>query len=170
MANSLDHQFFNSCHYTDSCLGAFIDKLKLRTDWNNTLVIITADHGHRLPGNREIQSKERFHIPLLLVGGVIKKDSIIHTVGSQTDIANTLLGQLDKPSPDFIFSKDLLGNRVNPHAAFFFNNGFGLVMPDKLMVFDNTAKQFIKEENVTDQDKNIAKAYQQKLYSDFNSR
>ena len=168
--NSLDHQFFNSCHYTDSCLGAFIDKLKLRTDWNNTLVIITADHGHRLPGNREIQSKERFHIPLLLVGGVIKKDSIIHTVGSQTDIANTLLGQLDKPSPDFIFSKDLLGNRVNPHAAFFFNNGFGLVMPDKLMVFDNTAKQFIKEENVTDQDKNIAKAYQQKLYSDFNSR
>lgn len=168
--NSLDHQFFNSCHYTDSCLGAFIDKLKLRKDWNNTLVIITADHGHRLPGNQKIQSKERFHIPLLFLGGVIKKDSVIHTVGSQTDIANTLLGQLDKVSPDFIFSKDLLGNKVNPHAAFFFNNGFGFVLPNKLLVFDNTAKQFIKQENVTDQDKSMAKAYQQKLYSDFNAR
>lgn len=168
--NSLDHQFFNSCHYTDSCLGAFIDKLKLRKDWNNTLVMLTADHGHRLPGNREIQSKERFHIPLLFLGGVIKKDSVIHTVGSQTDIANTLLGQLDTPSSDFIFSKDLLNNNLNPHAAFFFNNGFGLVLPNKFLVFDNTGKQFIKEENVVEHDKDLGKAYQQKLYSDFNSR
>jgi phosphoglycerol transferase MdoB-like AlkP superfamily enzyme len=142
----------------------------MRKDWDSTLVILTADHGHRLPGNQEIQSKERFHIPLLFLGGVIKKDSVIHTVGSQTDIANTLLGQLDKPSSDFIFSKDLLSNNLNPHAALFFNNGFGLVMPNKFLVFDNIAKQFIKEENVVDHDRELGKAYQQKLYSDFNSR
>ncbi len=169
--NSLDHHFFNSCHYTDSCVGAFIDKLKQRDDWDKTLVIITADHGHRLPGNQILQSRERFRIPLLLIGGAItKKDTIIHTVGSQTDIANTLLAQLNAASTDFTFSKDLFAPKINPHAAFFFNNGFGLVLPDKLMIYDNTAQVFVKDENSNDHDKNSGKAYQQKLYSDFNKR
>lgn len=168
---SLEHRFFNSCHYTDSCIGAFIDKLKNRKDWDNTLVILTADHGHRLPDNQDIQSSRRFRIPLLFLGGAIKSDSVIHTVGSQTDIANTLLAQLNAASPEFIFSKNLFSNTINPHAAFFFNNGFGFVLPDnKLMVYDNTAKIFVKAENVSEAEMELGKAYQQKLYSDFNKR
>lgn len=166
-----EHRFLNSCHYTDSCLGAFIDKLKERKDWKNTLVILTADHGHRLPDNQEIHSSRRFRIPLLFLGGALKMDSIIHTVGSQTDIANTLLAQLGAASSDFVFSKNLFGNTISPHAAFFFNDGFGFVLPDnKVMVFDNTAKNFVKAENVSERDKEVGKAYQQKLYSDFNKR
>jgi phosphoglycerol transferase MdoB-like AlkP superfamily enzyme len=169
--NSEKDLFLNSCHYTDSCLGAFIDKLKTRKDWDNTLVILTADHGHRLPDNRDIQSSRRFRIPLLFLGGALKKDSVIHTVGSQTDIANTLLAQLNAASPDFIFSKNLFGNTIKPHAAFFFNDAFGFVLPDnKLMVYDNTAKRFVKAENITEADMELGKAYQQKLYSDFNKR
>lgn len=164
-----ENRFLNSCRYTDSCLGAFIDRVKKRADWKNTLVILTADHGHRSPGNQVIQSKERFRIPLLLLGGVLTKDSIIHTIGSQTDIANTLLAQLDASSADFIFSKNLFGNNTQQHAAFYFNNGFGFITEDGFLVYDNVAKQFIKEENATERNKALAKAHQQKLYSDFNS-
>ncbi len=169
--NTLEHRFFNSCHYTDSCLGAFIDKLKTRDDWNNTLVILTADHGHRLPDNQDIQSSRRFRIPLLFLGGAVKSDSVIHTVGSQTDIANTLLAQLGAESAEFIFSKNLFAHTLKPHAAFFFNNGFGFVLPEnKIMVYDNTAKVFVKAENVSEAEKELGKAYQQKLFSDFNKR
>lgn len=168
--NTEENQFLNSCTYTDSCIGAFIDKLKTTERWKNTLVIITADHGHRLPGNQELHTKERFHIPLLFVGGAVKNDSVIHTLGSQTDIANTLLAQVGKPSTDFLFSRNLFSSGLNEHAALFFTDGFGLVLPNRFLVFDNTAKQFVREENVTEHDKELGKAYQQKLYSDFNKR
>jgi len=167
---SEENLFLNACHYTDSCIGAFIDMLKAKEIWKNTLVIITADHGHRQPNNKPIQTKERFHIPLLIMGGVIAHDSVIHTFGSQTDIANTLLAQLDKSDAEFFFSKDMLGNHVKSHAAFFFSDGYGFIQPGKFLIFDNAAKQFIVRESTTEQDEAVSKAYQQKLYSDFNKR
>ncbi len=165
-----ENLFLNSCHYTDSCIGAFIDALKTKELWKNTLVVITADHGHRHPNNKPIQSKERFHVPLLMIGGVVEKDSVIHTIGSQTDIANTLLAQVAQTDADFIFSKNLLGNHVNEHAVFFFNDGYGFILKDKFLVFDNTAKQFIVHENTTKREEELSMAYEQKLYSDFNQQ
>jgi len=166
-----ENLFLNSFHYTDSCIGAFIDVLKSKKDeWNNTLVLITGDHGHVLPRNRQLQTKERFHIPFLLLGGVLSKDSVIHTIGNQTDIANTLLTQLGKRDDAFIFSNDLFGSNLNQHAVFFFTDGYGFVLPDKFLVYDNIGKQFIKKENTTAHDEELSKAYQQKLYSDFNKK
>lgn len=167
---SEENLFLNSCHYTDSCIGVFIDSLKAKESWKNTLLILTADHAHRQPHNKPIQTKERFHIPLLLLGGAVAYDTLLHTMGGQTDIANTLLAQLDKADKDFTFSKNLLGNRVKGYAAFFFSDGYGFLQPGKFLVFDNTAKQFIVKENVTEGDETMSKAYQQKLYSDFNKR
>jgi phosphoglycerol transferase MdoB-like AlkP superfamily enzyme len=164
------NKFVNACHYTDSCLGAFIDKLKATERWKNTVVLITADHGHRFPNNVSLQTKERFHIPFLIIGGAVTVDSVIHTVGGQTDIVNTLLAQLDKVDPEFLFSKNLLSTEVVPHAAFYFTDGYGFVLPNKFLVYDNVAKKFIKEQNVTDVERDWSKAYQQKLYSDFNKR
>ncbi|HEY9007402.1 MAG TPA: sulfatase-like hydrolase/transferase [Ohtaekwangia sp.] len=162
--------FLNACHYTDKSIGDFIRSCKKQPWWNNTIVIMTADHGHRHPGNKSLYTRERFRIPLLMVGGPIKKDSIIHTVSGQTDIANTLLAQLDKSSPEFLFSKDILGNKVVPFAPFFFTDGYGFVMPDKFIVYDNPGKQFLKKENVDEHDIELSKAYQQILFSDYNKR
>jgi len=161
--------FINSCMYTDKYLGEFISRCKQQPWWNNTLVIITADHGHRLPKNVDARTREKFRIPLLLLGGVVKKDTVIHTMGGQTDIANTVLGQLDKPFPDFTFSKNLLGNHVKEFAVFIFNDGFGYLEPDKYIVYDNQGKIFLREEGVaSNEDTYYGKAYLQKLYSDYN--
>jgi phosphoglycerol transferase MdoB-like AlkP superfamily enzyme len=163
--------FLNSCHYTDRSVAKFIDHCKKQPWWENTLVVVTADHGHRHPGNKQLKESRRFKIPLLFLGGAIRSDSVIHTLGSQTDIANTLLGQLDKTHPEFVFSRNLLQPNPKSFAAFFFNDGYGFLLDhDKFMVYDNPGKQFIVQENATPADLNLSKAYQQRLYSDYNSR
>jgi phosphoglycerol transferase MdoB-like AlkP superfamily enzyme len=168
-----DHEslFLNSCYYTDKVLGDFIHKAKQQPWWNNTLVIITADHGHRLPRNKEIKDKERFRIPMLWIGGAInKRDTVIHTIANQTDIANTLLAQLDTPHKEFNFSKNILSNNVNSFAVYFFNDGYGFVKPEQYIVYDNPGKQFLKSVNANKKDLNISKAYQQVLFEDYNKK
>lgn len=163
--------YMNSCYYADKSLGEFIQKAKKSSWWANTLIVITADHGHRLPGGKKPDVKEKYHIPMIWTGGAIKKDSVIHTMGNQSDIANTLLGQLDKPSSEFIFSKDLFGNRTKDFAVYIFNDGYGYLDNDHYIVYDNPGKQYLRNEGVKQEEElNYSKAYVQKLYSDYNSK
>jgi phosphoglycerol transferase MdoB-like AlkP superfamily enzyme len=168
--NDEDALFLNSCYFTDSTIGTFINKAKASTWWNNTVIVFVADHGHRQPRNKQAKDKERFKIPLLMVGGAVKKDTVIHTYGGQTDIANTLLGQLSEPSDEFKFSKDLLSPKATSFAAYFFNDGYGFLSPGKYIIYDNPGKQFLRKEGATDKDLEISKAYQQTLYTDYNKR
>jgi phosphoglycerol transferase MdoB-like AlkP superfamily enzyme len=162
--------FLNSCHYTDSALGSFIAQAKQKPWWDHTVFIFVADHGHRLPGNKEVKERTRFRIPLLMIGGAIAKDTVIHTYASQTDIANTLLAQLDQPSDAFTYSKNILAPNVKSFAAYFFNDGYGFVGPEKYIIYDNTGKQFLQQAGAAQEDLDISKAYQQILYSDYNKK
>ncbi len=162
--------FLNACYYTDKSLGDFIHKAQKESWWSNTLIIITADHGHRLPGNLELKNKERFHIPMLWLGGAIIKDTVIHTYANQTDIANTLLGQVDVAQDEFRFSKNILGNNTKSFAAYFFDNGYGFVKPGKFVSYDNPGMQFLDKVGSSQEDLDTTKAYQQILYIDFNKK
>lgn len=162
--------FLNSCYYTDKCLGDFLSYCKQQPWWENTILILTADHGHRHPFNKDLKHERRFRIPLLFLGGAIKGDSVINTIGNQTDIANTLLGQLNHESKDFNFSKNVFSSNTVPFAAYFFNDGYGFVLPNKHIVYDNPGKLILTRTNATEEDINLSKAYQQVLYSDYNGR
>lgn len=163
--------YMNSCYYADKSLGEFIQKAKQASWWENTLIVITADHGHRLPGGKKSEVKEKFHIPMVWTGGAIQKKSVVHKIGNQTDIANTLLGQLDKPSPDLIFSKDLFGNKTTDFAMYIFNDGYGYIDNDRYIIYDNPGRQYLRKDGVQQDDElNYAKAYIQRLYSDYNSK
>ena len=105
-----------------------------------------------------------------MLGGAVTKDTTIYTLGGQTDIANTLLAQIDKTHPEFIFSKNLLDVQAKPFAAYFFNDGYGFLLPDKYIVYDNPGKQFLIQQNADAEDLNLSKAYQQKLFLDYNHR
>ncbi len=164
-------KYMNSCYYADKSLGEFIQKAKQSSWWANTLIIITADHGHRLPGIKRTEVREKFHIPMVWTGGAILKDSVINKIGNQSDIANTLLNQIEKPSPDLIFSKDLFGNNTNDFAVYIFNDGYGYIDTDRYFIYDNPGKQYLRKDGVQQDDElNFAKAYVQKLYSDYNSK
>jgi phosphoglycerol transferase MdoB-like AlkP superfamily enzyme len=163
--------FLNACHYTDKSLGSFISSAKQKPWWKNTIVIFIADHGHPYPGNKKQESKERFQIPMIWIGGALtKQDTTISTYATQTDIANTLLAQLDKPSDEFSFSKNILDKNAQSFAVYFFNNGYGFIKPHQYIIYDNTGMQFLKSDSASQHDLDVSKAYQQVLYEDYNKR
>ncbi len=165
-----DSLFLNAIHYTDKTIGTFIDSAKRSSWWNNTVIMFVADHGHRQPGNKPLNDRKRFRIPFIMTGGALRMDSVIHTFGNQTDIANTILAQLDRPVPAFRFSKDLLAPNAVPFAFYFYNNGYGFVAPEKYCVYDHTAKAFVTNTGMSKTDLDLTKAYQQVEFSDYNAK
>lgn len=163
--------FLNSCYYTDKYLGEFIAYAKQQPWWDNTLLIITADHGHRLPDKLDSRVREKFHIPLLWLGGAIKMDSVVDRYSGHTDIANTLLAQLDRPSTDFKFSKDIFGNRTKNFTQYVFIDGYGYLDPEHYIVYDNPGKIYLQDAGVTrEEDTYYGRAYLQTLFLDYNSK
>lgn len=135
--------FLNAHHYTDQTITHFIEQCKKEAFWKNTVVIMVGDHGHPFPRtNDEI---DRFKIPLLLLGGALSQKGItIDQTGSQTDIAATLLEQLNLDHSAFDWSKNMLSEQRNEWAYFAFNNGFGFVEPQQYFLFDNVGKRPIE--------------------------
>mgnify|MGYP002777269545 CR=1 FL=1 len=163
-------KFLNAVYYTDKSLGHFIREARKKSWWKNTLIIITADHGHRLPDLEELNNRKRFAIPMLWLGGVITQPGQqIRTMGSQTDLANTLLNQLPiKGDGSFRFSKNLLATDVKSFAVYAFHNGYGFITDSGERVYDFNLSNYLKLEG--DPHSQPDKAYIQTLFNDYNSR
>lgn len=168
--NDVESLFLNSCYYTDQSLGEFVLRAKTAPWWENTVIIFVADHGHPLPGRKEIKDKERYRIPLLMVGGAVQSDTIIHKYAGQTDIVNTLLGQFGKSSSSFTFSKNILSPSSKSFATYFFNDGFGFVSEGQYVVYDNIGKHFLTKEGASQEDLDRIRSYEQVLFTDYNNK
>ena len=168
--SNAESKFLNSAHYTDRALGNFIDKAMQTHWWANTLVVLLADHGNRHPGNSPNYVPERFHIPMLWLGGALNvQDTVIQTYGSQTDLAATLLHQLNMSSKKYSYSKDIINTPANNFAYYIYNDGFGYVDSSSEVIYDLGIQQIIRLEG--DSSKlDIGKSYIQVIYSDFNSK
>lgn len=161
--------YLNSLNYSDECLGNFIEKAKKTEWWNNTLVIIVGDHGHKLPetGNRV----DDFKIPMLWTGGAVNTKFNFQNIASQIDISATLLGQMNFDNKSFYWSKDLFKTNTKPWAFFVFNDGFGYIKPKKQILFDNKGKVLIQNQELLKSKELIeGKALQQKTFQDFLAR
>lgn len=133
--------FLNSVHYTDSCIGDFVRKASAEPWWNNTLLILVADHGSRHPGNTLIYETEKFHIPMIWLGGALNiTDTVISKCLSQNDIPALVCNQLGIESDDFTFSKDVLAGS-QPFAFYSYNNGIGYVVEDEQLTWDNVSSR-----------------------------
>lgn len=112
--------YMNSIVYADECIGEFINKCK-KYDWyKNTLFVFVADHGHATPTNVDPGSGKFYHIPLLFYGEPIKKEfrgKKNDKIGSQSDIAATLIYQMKGDISRYPYSKDLM-NPKSPEFAF----------------------------------------------------
>lgn len=162
-----ESKFLNSMNYADKSLGDFIEAAKKESWWQNTLVIIVADHGHRIP---ETQNKvDEFKIPMLWLGGVLEKNGLeISKIGSQTDIASTLLRQLNQNAYAYNWSKNIYDSSAQPWAFFSFNNGFGFIQPQKELIFDNIGKKIIQQKgNISPKDIELGKSLMQRTFQDY---
>ena len=163
-----DSKFLNSLHYTDAAIGDFIKEAKKRKWWDNTLVIIIADHGSSRPGNTEIWEKLKYHIPMIWLGGALNvRDTIIPNLASQTDVAATLLSQLGIKNNDFRFSKDILAKSYVPYAFFTFSGGFGFLKPGTFLSFNTVTNSYLQLTPQNDSlDERQGKAYLQAIFTD----
>ena len=163
--------FKNSIYYTDSIIGSFMTRLKKDPLWNNTLVVFVADHGHPLPGHDPNDRPSKFHIPLILSGGALTMKGKVNAIGSQTDIATTILDQLHLPTNNFSWGKDLLDSSAKPFAFYSFNNGFGFVTSKGTETMDNVSKRPIfKTPGFDTSEIKFGKAYMELSYQDYLDR
>lgn len=167
---TFDDAFLNSVAYTDWCLSSFVNDLKKSEYWDNTLVVLVADHAMRWPQSRTNYDVERYHIPLVLTGGAINKKLEVDVVGSQMDIAATLLSQMGIDRRDFKFSKDML-NFSAPHFAYFSAPDlFGMVIRRGNVVYDCASGETARSNGDTTGLIDYGKALLQTLYDDIEAR
>jgi phosphoglycerol transferase MdoB-like AlkP superfamily enzyme len=147
---NVNDQFRSTMFYTDSCLGAYLTDAKKKAWYKNTLFVIIADHGHRLPNDLPEFEARKYRIPLIFYGDIIKpefKGLKISKTGSQTDLVATLLNQVKIDASRYIWSKDLL-NPSTPGFAFFnWDNGFGFATKEQVISYDNVGKNIILRKN-----------------------
>jgi len=168
--NDKETKFLNSLHYTDSVVYSFINELKKMPSWQNTILIISADHGHYLPITGK--SADNYRIPVLWLGGALKKqNTIINKTVNQLDIASSLVKQLHFKTDPFFSSKNVFDSTLRNWTFFTYNDGIGFVTDSSRLLFDNAGKRIVFEEGKTgpEQEK-IAKALMQKIYNDFLKR
>lgn len=171
----VEDKFRSTAFYADSCLGDFIRKAKSQPWYKNTLFVVVADHGHRLPRNKwDIYHPNRYRIPLLFFGEVIKPEfrgTRVPKIASQTDIASTLFTQLDFESDEFKWSRNILNPGTKGFAFFDWDNGFGVVSSEQSISFDNTGKNIIQKKNPDragdEQLLGYGKAYMQQVFQDY---
>ena len=170
--NRLKDPYLNSVAFTDSCLGDFIDKLKKLPLWNNTLIVLVSDHGFRYPASVKEHDPKRYHIPMLWLGGAIKEPRVVANYGNQTDLAATLLYQLDLPHKEFTFSNNMVDSLQPAYAFYSYNNGFGFIDTTGVSVYDCESEKplIIKPEAGNEIRLNNGKALLQTLYDDLGSR
>lgn len=96
----------SAVHMADQNLANFIALLKERDFYDNTLLIVTADHGETLPGgwSNGIHTGppflERVHVPLIVHWpGVVPDGTVFDDLVQQLDLAPTLLNAARLPRP-----------------------------------------------------------------------
>ena len=135
--------FTNTIHYTDSCIGDFVRRASAQPWWNNTLLVLVADHGSRLPEHSTNYALRRFHIPMIWLGGALATtDTVIDNYLSQNDIPLLLCNQLEVDGSDFTFSKDILAG--SPSWGFYaYNDGIGYVTDNEKFIYDRPSKKLM---------------------------
>ncbi len=168
--NDIRTQFLNSLHYTDSCLNVFIRTLQKTPEWQNTIVIISADHGHYEPvtGKRA----DNYRIPILWLGGALQQPGReISKVTSQLDIAASLNAQLGNTTNPFTFSRNAFDSTAKPWSFFLYDDGIGFVTDSSRLMYDNAGKRVVFAEGKTNAaQERMAKALMQVVYADFLKR
>jgi len=168
--------FKNAVHYTDKSLKTFFDNARTQAWFKNTLFILVADHGSILPLHRQNTYPERYRIPLLLYGDVIRKDlrgSKRGVTGSQSDIPATICSQLNLPEKEFVWSNNLFNTNRNNFAFYIFSGGFAMLTNGQIVLYNTTANKTILMDNQQQTDKQSAEtlkdgqAYLQNLYQQY---
>ena len=157
----------NAFAYTDSVMGAIVREYRKLPRWKNTLIVFVPDHVGGYKENLNDHDRSRYQIPLILAGGAISRPMKVGIIGSQHDIAATLLGQLGVEHREFTFSKNMMSDSTPKFAFFAVNDAFGIVSEENSLIYDNRAKRIVYDKGEKGFNLKRGQAYLQKLYDDL---
>ena len=170
--NRLDEKIPNSFAYTDECLGKLIEGLKQSSLWENLLIVCISDHGFCYPQGTTDRGGEFSHIPMLWLGGAVKEPMKVDKIMNQSDMAATLLAQLDMDHSMFPFSRNVLSTDYTYPFAFY-SSGSVFAFRDStgISAYDIKADCISYEEPSASADRlTRGKAILQTAYDDLGSR
>lgn len=136
--DSEPEQFRNAAWYTDYALGQYFKEAAKQPWHDNTLFVLVADHGHRLPRNTDVNRPASKRIPLLLLGEVLNsqyRDTIMTMIGSQHDIPGLLMSQLGWDRTDFPVSRNLLQPQLKEFAYYITDYAMGWIASDTAFIY-----------------------------------
>lgn len=172
-----ESRFLNSLAYTDHVIGELLRRMERERWWDSTLVVIVADHSKKLERtDAAVPYKSAaawYHIPMLWTGGALARTGeVLDALGSQTDLAPTLLGVLGLSGGEqYQFGRDLFGGRPRSWAYYGFDDGFGLVTPSGSLVWENIPNQITSRSGrIGRTELQIGKAFLQLTYQDYLDR
>lgn len=160
----------NAFAYTDSVIGHLMREYSKLPRWKNTLVVLVPDHVGGYKEHLDNFDRSRYQIPLILTGGAIARPMKVALVGSQNDIAATLLGQLGVKHQDFLFSKNMMSDATPKFAFFDVPDAFGMVSEENSIIYDNKTQKIVYDQGRKGYNLKRGQAYLQKLYDDIASK
>lgn len=163
----------SAVYYTDSCLGKYFSEIRKLPLYENTLFILCADHGSRMPGQRGYDDPRSRKMAFMLYGNMIKnelKNTINTTLSNQSDIATTILSQLGMTSDKYVWGNDLFRLHKNNFSYISLENGFTWLTDNGYFTYSFERNEYYQPENFSKpsaQEVNTAKSYMQVLYKTF---
>lgn len=120
--------------YTDYALGRFIEQARAHPWFDDTLFVLTADHGASARGSERIPV-DKYLIPLLVYAPAHVKPARVDRLMSQIDIAPTLLGLVNFRYYSKFFGRDVLREPPATDRAFVANyQTLGYLKDDRLLM------------------------------------
>jgi phosphoglycerol transferase MdoB-like AlkP superfamily enzyme len=118
--------------YTDYAIGRFLEQARRRPWFDDTLFVITADHGANARGTMRIPV-DKYLIPLFIYSPKHVAPARVGRLMSQIDIAPTVLGLLDFDYYSKFFGRDVLASPPQSDRAFVANyQALGYLRGDRL--------------------------------------
>ncbi|MEK6551128.1 MAG: LTA synthase family protein [Pseudomonadota bacterium] len=121
--------------YADYSIGKFMREARRQPFFRDTLFVFLGDHGARVHGSQEIPIRS-YEIPVLFYApGLIAQGRRVDQLGSQMDVAPTILGLLGIDHESRFVGRDLLRTKPSEARALFSHNrDVGLLRGNRLAV------------------------------------
>ena len=124
LPETADKKYSNYCrgiYYTDWAMGEFMKRMREKPYFNNTLFIITADHGiWYFPPEEKLTTVEKqeayFRMPLLLYAPAVLEPRVSDIVASQVDLAPTVLDLLGIQRKNAFLGRSMLVDEHDRHS------------------------------------------------------
>jgi uncharacterized sulfatase len=173
--SKIPDKVLSSIFFADDALKEFITEYKKRDDFDNTIFIITGDHGVNLNISEGIF--ENYKIPLVIYSPLISQPQNFRSVSSHLDILPTIIALLESNyNLDFEKSKHWIGVGLDTSSNFNANrfiplNMNSLEMPNFIInnqVIYNDRIFTIKENLKTEEQKDLkAKSRIKNMYEAY---